>query len=267
MTAIRDREALKTSGFEQWYLVGANRRVFRHTLVCADQVTGLLEAFSDLSGKDYVGVSGAGIPLGGGAGNAAGARSCPVHQVGEFLFAYKGGAAPQDVVGQIAYGWQDDAVTAVRSETAQGVPVGRISRRENAGRDVRVVVTGYASMSLTLFLAGWRTRLTLDPHALTLSASTNYRVGVTLPAAFAEVTYCGELLCQDAAVGAKVVINRDTGRKAVDYCEWNVYVPPDTPGVSYGSLTFNVLARLAGEGWPLGPGPFAGVWDAPTEIL
>lgn len=267
MAAERDREGLKSAGFQQWYLVGAGKRVFRHTLVCTDQGTGLLEPLRDAAGLDYVGVAGAGIPLGGGAGNAAGARRCPVEQAGEFMFRYLGGAADQGVVGQVAYGVDDDTVTAERSATVKGIPVGRIAKVESKGRDVRVCITGYAAMNLTLFLGSWRKRLTLDPHALTLSVSTNYRVGVTLPAAFEEVTYCGELLCVDPAVGAKVVINRDTSRKAVDYCEWNVYVPPDTPGEYGGSVTFEVVAHFAGEGWPLESGPFPGVWDVPGEIL
>ena len=57
---------------------------------------------------------------------------------------------------------------------------------------------------------------------------------------------------------ASVIVNRATGRKSVDYCEWNLYVPTDTPGTYYGAIDLELTAHFAGEGWALGAGPFAG---------
>lgn len=264
--AERDRDGLRSPGAEQWYPVAGGVRVFRHTFVGVG-TSGYLQPLADVGGLEYVGVSGAAIFLKGGfsGGAADGDRSCPVWQDGEFQFLYEGGAT-QAEVGQVAYALDDQTVTTDRPLTVEGYAVGRVAQVVSPTL-VRVNITGFATTALSLFLGSWRARFTLEPHELTLATSTNYRVGVTLPGSFSERTYSGELGCADAAVGARVVINRDTSRKTASYCEWNVYVPPDAPGVYGGSLTFSVVGYFAGEGWKLPAGPFTGTWDEPSEIL
>jgi hypothetical protein len=263
-SATRDRDGLRTPGAEQWYPVAGGARVYRHTLVAVGS-SGYLAPLSDVAERLYVGVSGAAIFRRGGfsGGDADGERTCPVWQDGEFQFLYQGGAT-QAEVGQIAYALDDQTVTTDRALTAQGYAVGRVAKLVSPTL-VRVNITGFATTAIALFLCAWRTRFSLEPHAVTApTVGTNYRIGVTLPAAFSELTYSGELLCDVT----KVIVNRGTGQKRTDYCEWNLYVPSDTPAAGYGGWVDLVLTPyFAGEGWRLGPGPFAGVWDPLTEIL
>jgi hypothetical protein len=257
MAAVLDREAVWTPGAEQWYVVAPGRRVFRHTFVAVG-AGGLLQPMEDAAGLEYVGVAGQAVFAGGSA-------RCPVLQRGEGRFLYHG-TATQDALGLVAWAVGDETVSADRGDTTQGYAVGRISRLEPDGL-VRVNITGFASTNVALFLAGWRRRFSIGPHQLTLDIGVSYRVGVTLPHSFSEQTYCAELVCDDAAVGAKVVISRNTAQKAPGYAEWTVYAPSDTPGAYYGSVTFNVTAYFAGEGWTGSTSGVTGTWDGPTEIL
>jgi len=120
---------------------------------------------------------------------------------------------------------------------------------------------------VALFLAGFRRRFQIGPHALTVDTGVSYRVGLVLPYPFSERTYSGELTCDDPEVGAKVVISRNTARKGLDYAEWTVYAPSDTPGAYYGTVTFSVRAYLEGEGWTGPTTGLTGAWDGPWEIL
>lgn len=264
--ATQDRDGLRTPGAEQWYPVAGGVRVYRDTFVGVNG-SGYLRPLADTGGLEYVGVAGAAIFRRGGisGGDADGDRSCPVWQDGELQFLYQGGAT-QAEVGQVAYALDDQTVTTDRSLTPEGYAVGRVAQVVSPTL-VRVNITGFATTALSLFLGSWRAKFSLAPHPLTLATGTNYRVGVTLPGSFGERTYCGELVCEDAAVGAKVVINRDTSRKTASYCAWNLYVPPDTPGAYGGSVSFEVTAYFAGEGWTGSTSGVVGVWDTPTEIL
>jgi hypothetical protein len=272
-----DREARHQSGCEQWYSVGAGDRVDRHTLVGV-RSAGHLTPLLDASGFVYVGVAGAGAMPGGGAGNAAGERRIPVLQHGELTFDYLGAAA-QGVVGQVAYCVDERTVTADPNVTTQRYAVGRITTltwgnglllgpspaRHGTPTGVRVDITGYATTALLVYLSQWRAEFSLPPHTLSgLTLGCNYRIGVTLPYSFANLTYSGELVCGVE----KVDINRDTARKAENHCGWNIYLPPDTPDADYyGVRDLVVTPYFEGRGWNGPVVGVSGVWDAVTEIL
>jgi len=267
MAPANDRDGLRTAGAEQWYPVAGGVRVYRHTFAGVNG-SGFLRPLVDAAGLEYVGVAGAAMFQRGGlaGGDADGERTCPVWQDGEFQFGFLGTATQADV-GRVAYAVDERTVTTERTLTAQGYAVGRVAKRVAPGA-VRVNITGFATVALALWLAGWRPEFTLEPHTVSgLELGKNYRLGVTLPGTFANRTYTGELFCVEPTVGAKVVINRDTARKTAGYCGWNLYVPTDLPSAYYGAGSFEVVAHFEGRGWPLGPGPFAGVWDGPSEIL
>lgn len=277
MAAATDRDGLHRNGYEQWYPVSPSVRVPRHCLTGVN-TAGYLTPLLDAPELVYAGVANAASLPGAGSGNAAGERRAPVLQHGELTFDYLGTPA-QSAVGQVAYCVDERTVTANPNLTTQRYAVGRITAltwgagltpgpspaRRGEYTGVRVDITGYATTALFVYLSQWRAEFSLPPHTLSgLTLGRNYRIGVTLPYSFASLTYSGELVCGVE----KVVINRDTARKAEDYSGWNIYLPPDTPDADYyGVRDLVVTPHFEGRGWS---GPTVGVtglWDAATEIL
>jgi hypothetical protein len=189
-----------------------------------------------------------------------------VLQWGELTLRFVGTLSDSDL-GRICYCVDDETVTTDPSELIARYAVGRLVRRSLTPTSgglplVRVLISGFPCCC-----GDERVRFCLDPHTLDgLEPGKNYRVGVTLPFEFGDECFAAELMCGKE----KIVINRDTARKTLGYCGWNIYLPADTPtNAYYAPGDLKVTACFAGYGWTgprVGLGAL-GVWDEVKEIL
>lgn len=114
-------DANEKSGKLQGYNLGADKKVFKGSLIAADDATGYAEAATDAAAKTFLGVA---YEPGDNTDGAAGAVGIRVQKSGSFIYNFSG-TWNQTIIGKKAYAVDDNTV-ALAATTANDVYVGDI---------------------------------------------------------------------------------------------------------------------------------------------